>query len=248
MKKFLTDIHPLLIAIYPIVALRNFNIIYVDLLSIVRSIGISLLLTSLLWLLLRLFIGRSDRAGLVTTLAVILFFSYGHVYLQFQAIFGKAIRHSYLTLLFGAIFVLLSVLVLRLQNPRGIRQFLTVTAISLLGFSILQSASYDIRSYQVNAQAGSERDLVLASQTAAAGREQMMPDIYLIILDAHTRSDVLRNRYDHDDSDFIQGLMEMGFYVAECSQSNYMITRYSLTSLMNMDYLQNFTDMQSMSI
>lgn len=246
MKRILINVHPFLFAIYPIIALRNFNIIYVDLISIVRSVGISLLLTSLLWLLLRLFVGKADKTGLMTTLAVILFFSYGHIYLQFQVAFGRAIRHSYLILIFGAIFVLLSVLALRLQNTQGIRQFLTVTGFLLLGFSILQSASYDVLSSRANAQARLERDLVPASQMIDTTGEHVLPDIYLIILDAHTRSDVLRNRYNHDSSDFIRGLTDLGFYVADCSQSNYMITRYSLTSLMNMDYLQNFTDMQSM--
>jgi len=65
----------------------------------------------------------------------------------------------------------------------------------------------------------------------------------LIILDAHTRSDMLKNHYDLDNSDFIQGLQNLGFYVAPCSQSNYAFTNYSLTSLMFMNYLHNFTDM-----
>jgi hypothetical protein len=246
MKRILINIHPFLFAIYPIIALRNYNIIYVNITSVVRSIGISLLLTSLLCLLLRSFIKNVDKASLITTFAVILFFSYGHVYLQFQAAFGKAIRHSHLILIFVVILALLSTLALKLQNIKGIRQFLTVTGFSLLFFSVSQSIGHDLRTYQANAQANFEHELVLTSQRTNDKNEQALPDIYLIILDAYTRSDVLQNRYNHDNSDFIQGLTGLGFYIAECSQSNYMITRYSLTSLMNMDYLQNFTNMQSM--
>lgn len=50
----------------------------------------------------------------------------------------------------------------------------------------------------------------------------------------------MKEVFNYDNSDFIQQLKAMGFYVADCSQSNFPITRFSLTSSMYMDYLQNF--------
>jgi hypothetical protein len=246
MKRFSENLHLFLFAIYPLIALRNFNIIYVHLGSIVRSVGISLLCASLVWGLLSLLLKNRAKAGLVTTLAIILFFSYGHAYHQFQASFGVPVRHSTLALSFGALFVVLSVVVLRLKQTQGVSQFLNVTGSALLIFAVVQSASYDIQMYQANAQARADREGFLPAYTTNPTGEKTLPDIYLIILDAHTRSDVLQQKYDLDNSEFIRDLNDLGFYVATCSQSNYMITRYSLTSLMNMDYLQNFTDMQSM--
>lgn len=67
------------------------------------------------------------------------------------------------------------------------------------------------------------------------------PDIYYIILDAYGRSDAILP-YGYDNSDFIASLQEMGFYVAECSQSNYAGTGLSLSSALNMDYLQNLSN------
>jgi hypothetical protein len=68
------------------------------------------------------------------------------------------------------------------------------------------------------------------------------PDIYYIILDGHTRTDVLAEAFGHDNGPFIQSLKDLGFYVAECSQSNYENTPQSLTSSLNLDYLQNMSD------
>jgi hypothetical protein len=67
------------------------------------------------------------------------------------------------------------------------------------------------------------------------------PEIYYIILDAYARTDVLAEEYGLDNRAFIQSLKDLGFYVAECSQSNYESTPPSLTSSLNMDYLQNMS-------
>ncbi len=41
----------------------------------------------------------------------------------------------------------------------------------------------------------------------------------------------------YDNSPFLNELREMGFFVADCSLSNYSATRLSLASSLNMDYL-----------
>ena len=64
-----------------------------------------------------------------------------------------------------------------------------------------------------------------------------MPDVYYIILDTYTRADVLLNQYNFDNSQFIDELRNMDFYVADCSRSNYSDTLKSLTSALNMNYL-----------
>jgi hypothetical protein len=64
-----------------------------------------------------------------------------------------------------------------------------------------------------------------------------MPDIYFIILDMHTRSDALLQDLGHDNSDFINELRDLGFYVADCSRSNYTGTSGSLISELNLNYM-----------
>jgi hypothetical protein len=66
--------------------------------------------------------------------------------------------------------------------------------------------------------------------------ENQKPDIYYLILDAYTRQDTLKALYDYDNSEFIQELTELGFYIAECSQSNYPETYRSLLTAFNMEY------------
>ena len=65
------------------------------------------------------------------------------------------------------------------------------------------------------------------------------PDIYYIILDAYAREDDLLDAYQFDNSEFLRELEGLGFYVADWSQSNYSSTLFSVTSSLNMDYLQS---------
>ena len=48
-----------------------------------------------------------------------------------------------------------------------------------------------------------------------------------------------RSLLGYDNSEFLNSLRQRGFYVADCSQSNYAYTEFSLTSSLNYDYLDN---------
>jgi hypothetical protein len=62
------------------------------------------------------------------------------------------------------------------------------------------------------------------------------PDVYYIILDAYARQDALMS-LGYDNSQFLQELKDIGFYVASCSRSNYPQTAVSMASSLNMGYL-----------
>ncbi len=65
----------------------------------------------------------------------------------------------------------------------------------------------------------------------------LLMNIYLIILDAYTRTDVLKEITGYDNTPFINELSEMGLYIGDCSHSNYAGTKLSLPSVMNLNYL-----------
>lgn len=63
------------------------------------------------------------------------------------------------------------------------------------------------------------------------------PDVYFIILDEYTSNIALKEKFNFDNSVFINELEKRGFYVARNSTSNYHSTPYSLASILNMNYL-----------
>jgi hypothetical protein len=67
--------------------------------------------------------------------------------------------------------------------------------------------------------------------------ENSLPHIYLIVLDAYGRSDVLQRLYGFDNSVFLEELRGRGFFVARRSRSNYHLTDLSIASTLNLAYL-----------
>jgi len=233
MKKLISKLYPFLIACYPVLALRNYNIIYVDLASILRTLIITLALALLVWILAMIIFRDTGKSGIVTSLTMILIFSYGHIHIQAEKIFGEQVRHSYL----AAVLVLLYLLILWLAVRRPaatwtIGNFLATAAVVLILMAAAQLLYYEYNTF---------RDTKTVLQEGQSGEtspgSSNQPDIYLIVLDAHGRADVLLEKYQHDSSPFIRELEELGFFVASCSQSNYASTNLSLTSLLRMDYI-----------
>ena len=68
------------------------------------------------------------------------------------------------------------------------------------------------------------------------------PNVYYIILDKYASSKVLKDIFDFDNQDFISQLHARGFHVTENSHSNYAGTILSLTSSLNMEYVNYLTD------
>jgi hypothetical protein len=69
-----------------------------------------------------------------------------------------------------------------------------------------------------------------------------LPDIYLIILDEYPGVESLANYFDYDNSDFIEELRSLGFYVPELTYGSYPRTAMVLASILNMQYLDPSLD------
>jgi hypothetical protein len=73
------------------------------------------------------------------------------------------------------------------------------------------------------------------------------PDIYYIILDGYGRADMLQTVHGFDNSMFVDALEQRGFVVASDSQSNYARTLFSLSSSLNIQYLDTMSSAMDVS-
>jgi hypothetical protein len=64
-----------------------------------------------------------------------------------------------------------------------------------------------------------------------------MPNIYYIILDGYAASDTFEDLYNYDNSKFYNELEKRGFFVADRSIANHSYTYLSLSSSLNMMYM-----------
>ena len=233
MKKFLSfPFYPILIAAYSVLFLFTANLgqIPVSVLPppLAASILFSLVVFPLCWLAIR----NLQKAGLVAGLLLLLFFTFGHVYnlVESKLLFGMEIGYVKLTVVFLGIAILGTYLILKhIREPYGLTGFLNLIVLFFIVTALVQLIRYQSVASQKASDTG-------AAQTAAD--TAAYPDIYYIILDGYTRQDVLLDRFKYDNSEFLTGLSERGFYIPECAYSNYSYTSLSLTSSLNMNYVE----------
>lgn len=229
MKKF--PFYLLLFGLYPVLALWAQNIQEVGFDQIVRVVVASLLVCVLVWLVLWLIFRDVERAGLIAAVALVIFFSYGHLYESARIWSFDLARHRYLLPLLLVLFLTWIFLITRIKQTNLLTQFFNLFSLVLLLMPLYTIVTYEARSYQSHRKQ--------AAAVITQGTDQKRPDIYYIILDGHGRQDVLNDYYQYDNSTFIEYLKNKGFYVAGESTSNYRKTLLSLTSSLNMNYVQD---------
>ncbi|HVM71722.1 MAG TPA: sulfatase-like hydrolase/transferase [Anaerolineales bacterium] len=227
------------LAAYPVLALLTYNISQVRYTAGIRSLIISVFAAVLLFLLFRLIYKDWHRAAFATAAFTILFFTYGHVFDQIQMKW----KIAYLPIWLGALWLVLLIVVLvwagwRRTHFQGATLTMNFISLGLVIYSAVQVVS----AIPTGKQSIKPVDPHAPLQTLQIPTGQTPPDIYYIILDSYGRTDLLAANLNYDNSEFISALQKMGFYVADCSQSNYPRTDVSLGSSLNMDYLQNLND------
>jgi len=229
-------IHPFLIAAYPVLALLAYNVETVDAVVALRSLLLSIALAGVLLLIFRLLFKSWKKAGLLTSLTLIFFFSYGHLYAAARVLNSSILplgRHRLLVPLFLIVWIVLIWLIARYRGDlRTGTQTVNIIAIIALLFPLFSFIQYGVN-LRAAPSASSQSEALAQPLTVS-----QKPDIYYIILDGYARDDVLQDRWKYDNSDFLQALEERGFYIARCSQSNFSKTQLSIASSLNMEYLQ----------
>jgi len=235
--------HPLFFCANPVLALLATNIAEVELGVAVRPLIFSIAGTVILLSLFRLGFKDVRKAALVTSLLVILFFTYGHLYqiLELKEIFGVNIgRHRYLILLYAVLGTVGLWLILK-----RVKDSVHITKVfNLVGLVLLLGPIFQIFAFRVRLSSGEKAALELNASSSAFDLDSIgdLPDIYYIVLDTYTRGDALRKDFNFDNSYFLDELREIGFFVADCSRSNYSYTQGSITAALNLEYIPDLRD------
>lgn len=239
MKNWLRrPIYAVLFAVFPVIALLASNIqeiriwtFAIPFIAVVVTAGVVILVLTVL-------MKDVDRAGFITALLFLSFFTYGHFYkfLEDVSIFGLSIgRHRFLIPLYCLILAFSFWWISqRKVKFSELNYHVNIVALIAVTLPILQMAGFWIRSYQSNASPPQD---FLPLKNAPTIETQVPPDVYYIILDSYSRGDALKSDFQLDNQQFLHQLNEMGFYVADCAMSNYGTTRFSLSSSLNMNYL-----------
>jgi hypothetical protein len=187
------------------------------------------------------------KSAIATSVLSFLFFSYGHIIgsstIETQeAATGPANEQLWLALwAVLAIGGLVVAFVVRSDGARRVAYVVNLVLGVMLALAIVNVGMDKLSARSERAELAAAASP--AAQASAAPKATPTPipvdgtkrDVYFIILDRYANQQTLRENYNHDNSSFIEGLRDRGFYVADKSRGPYPKTPHSIQTTLNME-------------
>lgn len=233
-------IHPFLIALWPVLFAYAQNAGVVPFSQAWRSIALLLGLALGILIPFALILHSAPRAAGVVSLFLALFLSYGYVYdALWERGYGYAATKESLLLMIAWLLLFAggTGLIFRIREKwDDITRILNIVGVTLILISLVNIGIYLQRSRASVKVALTQSRVVPEAGSTRAGE---LPNIYYVVVDAYGRHDVLEEIYHHDNSEFLDFLEREGFFIAVSSRANYAQTELSLSSSLNLNYLDD---------
>jgi hypothetical protein len=235
---------PVLTAVWPILSFYASNISELSLRFLKEPIFYSITTALVTGVAVSVLIKNKEKASLIVSLGLVIFFSYGHIsgalndklFIQLPGGMVLGPDKVLLPIVFGS-FIWIGVKILRsAKDLTRVLSFLKTLLLILVFYQgvLIVKTERQRRVGLVDQKEGVEKEALMA--------EGNWPDVYYIVLDGYAREDVLREIYDYDNSEFVDSLRKIGFYVADQARSNYIHTYLSLPSTLNMRYMDELPE------
>jgi len=237
--------HPFLFAIAPVISLFSHNVEILLMNELYIPMVLVLVFTVALLFLLGLAIRDIERAGVIVSGFLILFFSFGHiVHATRHWRIGTFIagEHIYVqVILWTGIFFLYAYLFARGSKPLKVATYiLNIASIALIAIPLVKTGDFKLRAAIASYDLKNAKNAEIVSTPLQ--RTDSLPDIYFIILDRYADARTLKETYEFDNKEFISYLSGKGFYVAGESKSNYLKTAHSVASSLNLEYINHLAE------
>ena len=200
---------------------------------------ISLGITSIVWAILRKFLG-GKKSGVIVSIFLGLWIGISQIRLSVSGLengmefFGT---NLFLIPIFFLIGVILIIIIIKKTISKEIISVINVVSIVIFSFLVFEIVSYDIEN-SFTIESIDRYVEIPITQNEVVGK----PDVYFLILDAYSGDIVLEEDYDFDNSKFNNALRDRGFFVQNPSYSNYPNTEFAMPSILNMIYLDFLVD------
>jgi hypothetical protein len=222
--------YPMLFAAFPILFLYAHNISQTSASDIWLPIGISVAAAVVLWVVLSVALASVAKAAFATVIFQVFFFSYGRLY-DLLAYRGSVLaNHAYLL---PATLFIWGCCVYFIRRTRT-DFFITTGVLNTAAVVLIAINLFNIASYQVKLLASNTGTQEEA--TASPSQHSAVPDIYFIIMDEYAHPDTMLEWFAYDNSRFVDGLEDEGFFIANGSQTPSGRTAYVLAGVLNLEY------------
>ena len=224
-------------ALYPVISLYVLNVSEINLIYIIRPVLAALVGMAVIFGLFKLILRNSQKAAIASTIGFLIFCSYGAL---FNVIKGLSIggvtlgNHRFLL----PVVIILTVIILwfvttRMKPPyTQIYQGFNTVLGALILFSVVQ-LGFKYNQIKLPSQSTNNPAIITTQATTD------LPDVYYFMLDSYPRADYIKKFMEYDNTPFLNALKQRGFYIADCSMSNYSFTRLSQATTLNMEYFED---------
>lgn len=213
---------------------ENYNVILVKDALVLFFIytSFAILLTFISWL----FYKNIQKASL----AVFTLMSANFFFGSFHDFFRKILQDSFIlrfSFILPAILILISVSLYLIKRSQ--KKYLKIT----IYLNILFTAFILLDAVLLLTKISGNKNKYIANLVSGLSKCDTCerPDIYLIVADEYAGKQELQDIFLFDNSPFETELKNRGFHITGSSISNYNSTLYSMTSLLNMDYIKKMT-------
>jgi len=246
--------HPILFAIFPVLSLYGANAAQLRFYRIFPVLLSAIVFGIIVWLVALYLTKDMLKGSAAASIFLILFFSFGHVIQSTAWLMASTgtlsggsalIRGQVSDVIWIAVYGVGGAAAMwLLWRSKGLagpinKGLAFVSAVVVLA-TVGQIAVGEITEPRTNVgnfvkqwNRGEATEAIFATSSSA----DMLPDIFYIVPDSFGSSKAFSEYLDYDNSAFINHLEEKGFYVAHESSANYAWTELSLTSTLNLDYL-----------
>lgn len=232
-------IHPFLFALFPVITLFANNLSKIPASHTLIPSAAILSSTLVLWLLFTGLFKEKAKAAAFISFFLLLFFSFGHI-CKFSRVGAVYINgHAIL----GAEIIILLVIGSMIKKIKNIGKLTEI--LNMIGLFLVLFPLGNIIFFNINMRSSSFNHKTAAAELSVintAEKPEKLPNIFYIILDGYARQDVLKEIFQHDNSEFINFLTTKGFYVAHKSNTNYAQTILSVPSSLNLEYVNKLAD------
>jgi len=244
LKKNIIFTSPYFLAIYSVLFLFSINQREYKLDVLWIPLIISLIFTSIIFLIAKFIFKKIEIAALISSLIVFLSLSYGR-FLEIGEDNAKKITklktepEVFIGIIVLIILASLIFLIFKYKHRLiPVNKYVTLISLVLVIFSLYNVASFEYKAGRLFTEENKSQDTKTYEYVNPNPSD---PDIYYFIFDRYGGEKSLNEQYGFDNSNFLNFLKEKGFYIANNSTANYPKTFLSLGASLNMEYMDFMT-------
>jgi len=244
-------IYSILLALFPALFLYSKNIAKVSILEISSLIFAICIVIIIIKTILNFIIKDKQKSYILLNLIIIIFYAgpiiYNNYFEKIIDSFTIAVysdKFMYLGFI-CTLFVIAAYFILNSKkNLNFLLVFLKHISIIMTIMILINIGIYNIKVLFFNSNFSRNNSVNKLNYLKKAPP----PDIYYIVIDGYANNSTLKEFYGYDNSEFTNYLEKKGFFVALNSKSNYPTTMLSLSSSLNMEYLDSLNRFKDFDI